>query len=64
MVVLVEEGAEAHVEVVERAEGACEVEAALAEGAPEALHFPSRRRVVGLGVQESRPMRAQARASV
>ncbi len=55
MVVLVEEGAEAHVEVVERAEGACEVEAALAEGAPEALHFPSRRRVVGLGVQEGRP---------
>ena len=35
-----------------RAEFAEVVEAALAERAPEALHFPAGGRVVGLGVQE------------
>ena len=37
VVVLVEEGPEADVEVVERGEGPREVQAALAEGAPEAF---------------------------
>jgi hypothetical protein len=54
VVVLVEEGVEADVEVVERAESAGEVQASLAQGAPEALHFSAGGRVVGLGVQEGR----------
>ena len=52
VVVLVEEGVEADVEVVQRRERAAEVQASLAERAPEALHLSARRGVVGLGVHQ------------
>ena len=52
MVVLIEKGVEADVEIVERRKGAAEVQAALAERAPEALHFSARGGVVGLGVHQ------------
>jgi hypothetical protein len=52
VVVLVEESVEADVEIVERGERAAEVQAALAERAPEALHFSARGGVVGLGVHQ------------
>src|SRR5690606_20757737 len=48
-------GPEPYVEVVERAERANEVEAALTQGAPKSLHFSSGGRVVGLRVNERRP---------
>ena len=52
VVVLVEEGVEADVEIVQRGDRAAEVQAALAERAPEALHLSARRGVVGLGVHQ------------
>ena len=52
MVVLVEEGVEADVEVVQRGDRAAEVQAALSERAPEALHLSARRGIVGLGVHQ------------
>src|SRR5262245_23771438 len=50
MVVLVNEGPEPDVEVVERRERAHEIEASLAQSAPKALHFSACRGVVGFGV--------------
>jgi hypothetical protein len=52
LVVLVEEGEEPDLDVVERGDRAEVVEAALAERPPEALHLAASRGVVGSGVQE------------
>jgi len=52
VVVLIEEGPEPDADVVERGEVLGEVQAALAQRAPEALHLAARGSVVGPGVQE------------
>ena len=49
---LVEEGEEAHIDVVQRAEATGEVETSLAQRSPKALHLASGGCVVRLGVQE------------
>lgn len=51
---LVEPGIEAHVDVVQRAEGAGEVEALLPERAPEALDLSACGRVVRARVNQRR----------
>ncbi len=52
VVVLVEEGPESDIDVVERGEAAEEVDAALAKRAPEPLHFSAGLWVVGTGVEQ------------
>src|SRR5205807_9040962 len=54
MVVDVEEGEQADVDVVQGRQAAQKVDAALPQGAPEAFHLPARGRVVGPGVQQCR----------
>src|SRR5690606_15709617 len=51
-VVLIDEGPEPDIEVVQRAERARMIEAALTQRPPEALHLSARRGVIGLGVDE------------
>ncbi len=62
VVVLVEECVQADVDLVQRGHGAQLVEAALAQGAPEALHLAACRGVVGFGVDErgAQPLAGQA----
>jgi hypothetical protein len=55
VVVLIEEGIEADLDIVQRRDGSEVVQAALAKGAPEALHLASRRRITRPGVDERDP---------
>jgi hypothetical protein len=54
VVVRIEEGQQPYVDVVQGRQRADEVEAALAQGAPEALHLPATLWAVGLGVHQRR----------
>ena len=52
MVVLVQEGPEAHVDIVQAGDLAEVVQAPFPQRAPEALHLPARGRVIGSSVQQ------------
>jgi hypothetical protein len=54
VIVLVDESPEPDIEVMQGAERAYEIEATFAQCAPETLHFPACRGIVGLGVDERR----------